>query len=100
MSIDNDGNVWVFYGNLEGVIRLRVLRSGANDFDPELCIVTIPKHVAASYAWLASSQPSGNGVGLLWMERAGEDQPHARLWEVRFHRLTLDSLTTFSTCPN
>ena len=94
MSVDDDGNVWVFYGNLLGEIRLRVLRSGANDFDPEICIGTVPEHVAASSAWLASSQPSGNSVGLLWVERPGEQ------WEVRFRTFTLDSLTTIAPCPN
>ena len=94
MSIDNDGNVWIFYRDVndERKIRFRVLENESVDFGPVRCAAFIPELRVAGSAWLASSQPSGNEVGLLWMEKP------AHFWEVKFRSLSLNDISRDAHC--
>ena len=94
MSIDNDGNVWIFYrdGPDERKIQFRVLENESEAFGPVRCAAFIPELRLAGSAWLASSQPSGNEVGLLWMEKPAD------FWEVKFRSLSLNDVSRDAHC--
>jgi len=91
MTIDAAGNVWIFYG-WSGEVRYRVWLPADNAFSPEACAVRVDQLVRTGSPWLASAQPTGDGVGLLWTERIADR------WEVRFITIRLDQALAGTAC--
>lgn len=93
MTVDEVGNVWVFFGTGSSV-RMRVRRVGRDSFDAERCVVNINPLEAASYVWLGAAQPAGkNETGLLWTQRPADDR-----WEVRFKVIGLEDFDAAPLC--
>ncbi len=98
MSVDNDGNVWVFYGasrsseELPGTIMFRILEKGSEVFGPARCAARIPYLRSSGSPWLASAQPSSQMVGLLWVEKPAD------YWQVKFRTLDLESDSRDAKC--
>jgi len=93
LALDNAGNVWVFYGERRSV-RVRVLRSGADQFEAARCPIETLEPDLASHAWLnaAAGRENTSEVGLLWIELPSEK------WNVRFRTFTLDEVMALPTC--
>jgi hypothetical protein len=93
LALDNLGNVWVFYGERRSV-RVRVLRSGAAQFEAARCPITTREPDLASHAWLnaAAGRENASEVGLLWIELSDEK------WHVRFRTFTLDDVMALPAC--
>ena len=93
MTVEEAGNVWVFYGTKSSV-RMRIKRAGSAVFDVARCLVSIDLLEASSYVWLAAAQPAGkNETGLLWTQRPADDR-----WEVRFKVIGLDDFEAAPLC--
>ncbi|HJO07464.1 MAG TPA: hypothetical protein QGG37_09030, partial [Chloroflexota bacterium] len=92
MTVDDAGNVWVFYG-LTNEIMFRVRPAGADGFGPPGCAVRLDPLFLAGSPWLASAQPTGDEVGLLWTIRVADR------WEVRFTTVDLESALAGAPCP-
>ena len=92
-ALDNSGNLWVFYGERRSV-RVRVLRSGADQFEAARCPIETLEPDLASHAWLnaAAGRENTSEVGLLWIELPSEK------WNVRFRTFTLDEVMALPTC--
>ncbi len=94
MTVDLEGNVWVFYG-LNGEIRFRILRPGESEFGPEGCAVMTPDLRQAGSPWLAAAAATEGRVGLMWMEKPGGE-----VWEVKFRTLGRDEDTVDMACSD
>jgi hypothetical protein len=92
MTVDDGGNVWVFYGNTNEIM-FRVRRAGGDGFGPAGCAVRLDPLTLAGSPWLASAQPAGDEVGLLWTIRVADR------WEVRFTTVDLESALAGGDCP-
>ncbi|MDP6508220.1 MAG: hypothetical protein QF719_02745 [Chloroflexota bacterium] len=92
MTIDDSGNVWVFYG-ITNEIMFRVRPAGGGGFGPVGCAVRLDPLFLAGSPWLASAQPAGDQVGLLWTIRIADR------WEVRFAALDFDTALAGAPCP-
>ena len=99
MTVDLEGNVWVFYGGhghlpeARGAIRFRILRPGESEFGPERCAVMIPDLRQAGNPWLAAAAATEGRVGLMWMEKPGGE-----VWEVKFRTLDLKDESRDAKC--
>jgi len=92
MTVDDSGNVWVFYANTNEIM-YRVRPAGGEGFGPPGCAVRLDPLFGAGSPWLASAQPAGDEVGLMWTIRVADR------WEIRFTTLDLETALAGGACP-
>ena len=91
MTLDSEGNVWVFYG-IRAEIKFRVLKKGETAFGQVRCVTRIPHLRDMGSPWLAAAAATRGRAGVMWMERPAE------FWEVRFQTVVLEEQSEDADC--